>query len=197
MSKFEEVRKYAWYEFFIWFVILCFCVVGIKLYQRHEAKKLVTYQIFLPDVDGLIVGSPVKYLGVQIGYIEKIKILSDEVYLKFVITDNDIKLPNGSIATVEFAGLGGSKSLEIYPPTEESIASGKIIVAADPVRLSDSLSLLNDMFSKINSIIVRTSTFANETGVFDIKKGVNTKGIEENIFKADAIMKKLRSNRDE
>ena len=197
MSKFEEVRKYAWYEFFIWFVILCFCVVGVKLYQRHEAKKLVTYQIFLPDVDGLIVGSPVKYLGVQIGYIEKIKILSDEVYLKFVITDNDIKLPNGSIATVEFAGLGGSKSLEIYPPTEESIASGKIIVAADPVRLSDSLSLLNDMFSKINSIIVRTSTFANETGVFDIKKGVNTKGIEENIFKADAIMKKLRSNRDE
>lgn len=197
MSKFEEVRKYAWYEFFIWFVILCFCVVGIKLYQRHEAKKLVTYQIFLPDVDGLIVGSPVKYLGVQIGYIEKIKILSDEVYLKFVITDNDIKLPKGSIATVEFAGLGGSKSLEIYPPTEESIASGKIIVAADPVRLSDSLSLLNDMFSKINSIIVRTSTFANETGVFDIKKGVNTKGIEENIFKADAIMKKLRSNRDE
>lgn len=197
MSKFEEVRKYAWYEFFIWFVILCFCVVGVKLYQRHEAKKLVTYQIFLPDVDGLIVGSPVKYLGVQIGYIEKIKILSDEVYLKFVITDNDIKLPKGSIATVEFAGLGGSKSLEIYPPTEESIASGKIIVAADPVRLSDSLSLLNDMFSKINSIIVRTSTFANETGVFDIKKGVNTKGIEENIFKADAIMKKLRSNRDE
>ncbi len=197
MSKFEEVRKFAWYEFIIWFMILCFCIAGIKIYQRHEAKKLVTYQIFLPDVDGLVVGSPVKFLGVEIGYIDKIKILYDRVYLKFVITDKDIVLPKGSIATVEFAGMGGSKSLEIYPPTKESLATGKIILAEDPVRLSDSLSLLNDMFSKINSIIVKTSTFANETGVFDIKKGIDTQAIEQNMIQADAIMQKLRRKDNE
>lgn len=197
MSKFEDIRKFAWYEFTIWFIILCFCVTGIKIYQRHETKKLVTYQIFLPDVDGLIVGSPVKFLGVQVGYIDKIKILSDEVYIKFIITDKEMKLPKGAIATVEFAGMGGSKSLEIYPPTAESLASGKIIVAADPVRLSDSLSLLNQMFDKINSIIVRTSTFANETGVFDIKNGVDTLSIEENISQANLILKKLRREKNE
>lgn len=197
MGKVEDVRKFAWYEFIIWFVILCFCVAGIKLYQRHEAKKLVTYQIFLPDVDGLIVGSPVKFSGVEVGYIDRIKILSDRVYLKFVISKKDFRLPKGAIATVEFTGMGGSKSLEIYPPTEESLASGKIILTEDPVRLSDSLSLLNDMFSKINSIIVKTSTFANETGIFDIKKGIDTKGIEENIIKADEIMQKLRSSKNE
>ena len=197
MSKFEDIRKFAWYEFTIWFIILCFCITGIKLYQRHEAKKLVTYQIFLPDVDGLIVGSPVRFLGVEIGYIEKIKILSSEVYLKFVITDKDIKLPKGAIATVEFNGMGGSKSLEIYPPTKESIASGKIITTSNPVRLSDSLSLLNHMFDKINSIIVRTSVFADETGIFDIKNGIDTKSIEENVMQADIIMKKLRRNNNE
>ena len=77
------------------------------------------------------------------------------------------------------------------------MASGKIILTEDPVRLSDSLSLLNDMFSKINSIIVKTSTFANETGIFDIKKGIDTQGIEENIIKADEIMQKLRSSKNE
>lgn len=197
MSKFEDIRKFAWYEFFVWFIILCFCITGFKLYQRHESKKLVRYQIFLPDVDGLIVGSPVKFLGVQIGYIEKIKILSDEVYLKFVITDDDVKLPQGSIVTVEFSGMGGSKSLEIYPPTKESLASGKIIVTENPVRLSDSMGLMNHMFDKINSIIVRTSTFADETGIFHIKRGIDTKSIEENMFKADEIMKKLRRNNNE
>lgn len=81
----------------------------------------MTYK-FLCDVDGLIVGSPVKFMGVQVGYIEKVKIVSNEVYLKIVITAKDVELPKGSIATVEFNGMGGSKSLEIYPPTDESIA---------------------------------------------------------------------------
>ena len=108
------------------------------MYRHKENKKLVTYQIFMPDVDGLIVGSPVKFLGVQIGYISKVRILSNEVYLKFVVADKNITLPKGAIATVEFNGLGGSKSLEIYPPTEESIQSGKIIEINRPTRLSDS-----------------------------------------------------------
>lgn len=192
MNKVDDIRKFAWIEFFIWFIILCFCAVGIRIYKHHNIKKLVSYQIFLPDADGLIVGSPVRYLGVQIGYISKIKILSDEVYIKFLITDKDLKLPKGSIVTVEFSGMGGSKSLEIYPPTPESIASGKIITISKPVRLSDSMSLLNDMFGKINSIITRTSVFAKETGMFDIKNGVNTKGIEDNIDAANDIIKKLR-----
>jgi len=194
MIKSEEIRKFAWIEFFIWFLLICFCIGGIKIYHHKQLKKMVTYQIFLPDAAGLIVGSPVRYLGIQIGYVDKIRILNGEVYIKFVITDKDLKLPKGSIATVEFSGMGGSKSLEIYPPTPESIASGKIITTSKPVRLSDSMSLLNDMFGKINSIITRTSVFANETGVFDFKKGVDIEGIEENINSANKLMKKLRRN---
>lgn len=195
MGKFE-IRKFIWIEFIIWLFILFIVVAGIRVHNFKSTKKLVTYQIFMPDVDGLIVGSPVRFLGVQIGYISKIKIISNEVYLKIIITDKNIKLPKGSIATVEFNGMGGSKSLEIYPPTEESIASGKIITVQEPTRLSDALALLSDMFSKIDSIIVRTSFFAKETGIVDMKNGVNTRGIEQNIDTADTIMKKLRSNNE-
>lgn len=189
MSK--DLRKYIWVEFGIWFLILFVCILGFRIHRHYEAKKLVTYQIFMPDVDGLIVGSPVKFMGVQVGYISKVKILSSEVYLKMVITDKNINLPKGAIATVEFNGMGGSKSLEIYPPTQNSTASGKIIQVNPPVRLHDSLTLLNDMFGKIDSIIVRTSNFANETGALDMKKGVNVDAIEDNMNMADKIIKKI------
>lgn len=135
----------------------------------------------MPDVDGIVVGSPVKFMGVQVGYIDKVKIVSNDVYLKLVITEDGMELPKGSVATVEFNGMGGSKSLEIYPPTQESLASKKIIVVQNPKRLHDSLGLLNDMFDKIGSISSRLSFFAKETNGTDLSKGIQTVGIENNL----------------
>ncbi len=192
MKKFDDIHKFVWIEFLIWFLILCFAVAGVRIYKHNSEKKLVTYQIFMPDVDGIIIGSPVKFMGVQVGHVDKIKIVSNEVYLKIVITDKNLILPKGSIATVEFNGMGGSKSLEIYPPTQESLISGKIISVQNPIRLNDSLTLLGDMFDKINSIMVRTSLFADKTGVIDMKQGVELDGIQNNM---NILDKWLRSKK--
>lgn len=181
MKKFEDIHKFIWLEFIIWFFILCICVTGIRIYSHKKAKKMTTYQIFLPDVDGVIVGSPVKFMGVQVGYVDKIKIVSDEVYLKIIITDKDLALPKGAIATVEFNGMGGTKSLEIYPPTKESLALDKLITIKEPSRLSRATSLLAEMFTKIDSITTKITYFAKEIGIVDIANGLDTVGIEENI----------------
>lgn len=163
-SSKENIRLYHWIEFLIWFLILCIAVISIKYTNYKHNKELSSYQIFLQDVDGLIVGSPVKYMGVQIGHIQKIKILTNDVYIKFVITQKDLKLPQGVIANVEFNGMGGSKSLELYPPTKESISSKKLITVKDTTRLNDTVWRLNDMFDKIGAITVKLSSFANEAG---------------------------------
>lgn len=176
MRKFSDIIRL---EFIIWFCILCFVTGGIRLYRHNKVKELVTYQLFMPDVDGIIAGSPVKFMGVQVGYVDKIKIVSNDVYLKIVITEKDITLPKGSIATVEFNGMGGSKSLEVYPPTAESLASKKLIAVQSPKRLHDSLSLLNEMFDKIDSIMGRMSFFANEADINDMDKGI--KDIQSNM----------------
>ena len=189
----DDFRKYILIEFAVWFLILFFVIAGVRIYHYKSAKKLVTYQIFIPDADGLIVGSPVRFMGVPIGYINKIKIVSNNVYLKMVITQKDFKLPKGAIATVEFNGMGGSKSLEIYPPTKESLLSGKIIAVQTPRRLSDATSLLADMFGKIDSIITRVSYFARETGVIDVKNGIDMKNIENNMDSADKLMNKVKN----
>lgn len=194
MKKLEDIHKYIWIEFGIWFLILCFVVGGIRFFNYHKARELVTYQLFMPDVDGMIVGSPVKFMGVQVGYVDKIKIVSNNVYLKIVITAKDVTLPKGSVATVEFNGMGGSKSLEIYPPNEESLASKKLLVVQEPRRLNDSLSLLADMFNKIDSITLKMSFFANETGIVDFKKGIKLDGIQGNMDLLDKIIKKMGVN---
>ena len=163
-NKDMKLRFYSWIEFLIWVLILCICVLGFRYHRYSKARQLPSYQIFMQDVDGMIVGSPVKYMGVQVGYIKQIKLLHDTAYVKFVITEEDLKLPRGVIATVEFSGLGGSKSLELYPP-DKNENSENLIVVSNPKRLSDAARLLNHMFDKIDSIGVKITSFGKKLGV--------------------------------
>lgn len=197
MKIFSGMHKYVWLEFAIWFLILCVCISGVRIHNYRKEKALVTYQIFMPDVDGLVVGSPVKFMGVQVGFIEKIKIVREEVYVKFVITDKSVTLPKGSVATVEFNGMGGSKSLEVYAPTEESLAEKKLLVVQNPTRLNDALGLLSEMFDKIDSITTRTSFFAKETGLDNMESGIKLDEMQTNMNVFDKIIKKVSDIKNE
>ena len=115
----------------------------------------------MSDADGLIVGSPVKFLGIQIGDIRQIKIISSEVYVEFVVTRKDLVLPVGSIATVEFSGLGGSKALEIYPPTDK-YPTDKIIAVKEPTRLNKVMGLFNEIFRDLDSIFTTVGYASNQ-----------------------------------
>lgn len=190
-----KLHFYAWIELLIWLLIISFALGGVKLYQHNKAKELKTYQIFMPDVDGMIVGSPVKFMGVQIGYVQKIQIVNNNVYVKFVLTTKNTEIPQGSVATVEFNGLGGSKSLEITPPTKETLASKQFIVINQPKRIHDSLTLLNEMFDKIDSMAARGSYFVNQ---FTVPAGsptvLNPAGIGDNLIKANILLDNLEKN---
>ena len=190
-----------WAEALIWIIIISLVIFGIRYHNYQEKKELKTYQIFLQDVDGLIVGSPVRMMGVSIGYIEKIKIVGDTVYVKFVLENKDVSIPKGAIATVEFNGLGGSKSLEIYPPTEQSLATNKLIVTNRTMRLNDAIGLIDDMFDKLTSMIIRGSRFATEINGFmpmPPKRGAMTfKKQEKDIKEINGLIDKLQENRQE
>lgn len=191
----DNIRLYTWLEFLIWFIILCLCVFAIRVHRYEKAKALPSYQIFMPDVDGMIVGSPVKYMGVQVGYIKNLKILTDRVYVRFVITEKDVTLPKGVVATVEFSGLGGSKSLELYPPTENS--SDRIVIVQAPKRLNNSISLINDMFLKIDSIGTRFTHFGDEMGVINGgKMKIMPDNIGKNMNEANSFVENILNRRE-
>ncbi len=176
-------KRLVWIaELFIWLLVL-FVIAGSIMFAKYNYRKhFNTYQIFLPDVDGLIVGSPVRLMGIQVGYINQINIVGEDVYVKFVITEKNMKIPQGSNATVEFTGLGGSKSLELYAPkTENKFLSEKFIVPMPPKRIHDSLGLLNDMFDKIIGITYTISNFMDQVGIIKYNnEKIENKGLTIN-----------------
>lgn len=198
MNVKDKFKILQWTEAIIWIIIISLTIFGIRYHHYKEKKQLKTYQIFLQDVDGLIVGSPVRMMGVPIGYVEKIKIVGDNVYIKFILTEKGTALPKGVIATVEFNGLGGSKSLELYTPTSQSLATNRLIVIHPPRRLNDSLGLLNDMFDKLNAMIIRGMHFAGEMSeYFPSKDDFSTDDTEQSLHDFDKLIEHLQKNRDE
>ena len=169
-------------EVLIWLiVILNFVAIFSTGFIFKEKNDTNDYQIFLQDVDGLIVGSPVRMMGIEVGHITKIKPTNEEIYVKFILTNPDVYIPQGSVATVEFSGMAGSKSLEIYLP-EKNSEGMPLITVSQPKRLHDSLSLLNNMFKKLDTIFYTTSTFGTklETEAFkSVKKENSTSGLKD------------------
>ena len=168
MKKLDNIRVYAWLEFFLWLIIVAVGVLGIRYHYYQTQKQYKSYQIFMEDVDGLIVGSPVKFLGVQIGHVKKIQIIASNVYIKFIITQKGLQLPAGSIATVEASGLGGSKALEIYPPAKGATAD-KLIMIKEPTRLGKVMSLFDDIFKELNAIFMTVDHAGSQ---FDMQNGI-------------------------
>lgn len=169
MKKLNENRKIFKIthsgEFLFWLLIIFIFVstssMGFMFKERHDEND---YQVFLQDVDGLIVGSPVRMMGIEVGHVTKIKPLKDEMYVKFVLTNPDVYIPQGTAVTVEFTGMAGSKSLELYLPQKGDYIdkSTPLIIVESPKRLHDAMSLLNDMFKKLGSIIYTTSNFGTK-----------------------------------
>lgn len=170
-------------ELLVWCVILLLAAVfGVLLYIRHE-NSFETHSIYMPDVDGLIVGSPVHIMGIPIGYVTKTKIVNEnEIRVKFKVTNKNVHISQGTIATVEFTGLGGSKSLELYPPgirePNEIVGKNDYIVVDRPKRLRDSMALLYEMYNTFMDIINTTTTFGNKVCKIEKSENIKTKNID-------------------
>lgn len=158
-------------ELLIWLILILIIVACSSLtFMSKEKNDENDYQIFMQDVDGLIVGSPVRMMGIQVGHVTKIKPTNSEVYVKFIITNPEVYIPQGTSVTVEFSGMAGSKSLELYPPNVDTYIDNTVplLTTNPPKRLHDALGLLNDMFKKIGSIIYTTSSFGNKLNIEDL-----------------------------
>jgi len=175
----QRTRNLREIELLFWLLVLLAVFVVGSVFVSKENRTYEIHKIFLSDVDGLIVGSPVNFMGVPVGYVSKLQIVDDdEVFVKFLVTDKAVKLPKGTIANIEFSGLAASKSLELYPPDKDYVqdyglatnASDKYIVVAPPKRLRDSLVLLDQMYGKIVSIVYRASYFMNELQKPEVKQ---------------------------
>lgn len=150
-------------ELLIWGVLIFSALFASFYVYNLNVRKHYTYYVFFHDVDGLIKGSPVKLQGYQIGYVSNISIVNDEVFVTFVITDRDFNMPKEMSATVEFTGMGGSKSLDLRVE-KSSPGSESIITTIEPRRLQDFYIYGNQI---AQNIVFVTSDFMK---LFDEKR---------------------------
>lgn len=156
--KYKKLARFI--ELSIWFLLLVF-VLSIGYIAKQNYNQHKTYQIFLQDVDGIIKGSPVRMMGIHIGYVRKVKIINDMVFVDFIINQDGIEIPKGSKVTVEFTGLGGSKSIEIYTPKDKVPKGSQTFEVQQPRRLGAALSLLDSMLEKISAIMFQCTSFTD------------------------------------
>ncbi|MBR3604877.1 MAG: MCE family protein [Candidatus Gastranaerophilales bacterium] len=138
-------------EILIWITILLVLIgAGIFTYKKFFVEPNV-YVIQFKDIDGITKGSPVRFMGINIGYVRKLKSRNKYIDVQIIVTQKNVSIPNGTLARVEFYGLGGSKSIELIPPDtdcEVGILTGETIRLNDVVHETIGLVEIVEMIEK-------------------------------------------------
>ena len=138
-------------ELLIWTVVII-TMVGIAVFTYNKVfVKPNTYSIYFKDIDGITKGSPVRFMGINIGHVKKLSSIDKSVVVQILITKKNLKIPKGTTARVEFYGLGGSKSIELMPsnsPDAEGIVTTNNIRIADVVKEAKSFVQILEIIDK-------------------------------------------------
>ncbi|MBQ8886401.1 MAG: MCE family protein [Candidatus Gastranaerophilales bacterium] len=120
-------KKYIWLiEIIAWLLIILGSLFYFVYNTSIKENVKNTYYIFFDDVDGLVKGSNVKLMGMNIGYVKDVKIFDNKVFVSFIVTKENITIPKQALANIEFYGLGGSTSLELTPSKNNTLNTEEI-----------------------------------------------------------------------
>ncbi len=131
-------RKYIWLiEILVWLLIISGGLLFFIYKTTIKDNIQNTYYLFFDDVDGLVKGSPVRLMGINIGYVRDIKIFDNKVFVSLLVTEDNVTIPKRATATIEFYGLGGSTSLELNPATASDTDDGEELIPSESYRVQD------------------------------------------------------------
>lgn len=183
-------KRLVWYsEIFCWAVFIMAIILGFTYSFATSEHKNHSYYMFFQDVDGLSKGSPVRMMGYQIGYVKDVKVFKDNIFVSFLVTERNVFIPTGSTARVEFYGLGGSKSLEIEPPSEAQ-KNGEIIITKNPYRIAN----YYEWGEQINSTLEVIMTNASMQLDAFVKSGISIPYITKSTQKINSMIQSFIEN---
>lgn len=128
-------------------ILICFfgaLILGFMVFNHYKYEKPNTYNIIFKDIDSIVKGSPVRFMGMNVGHVVKLKRKDKYIICKIRITKDNVKLPDMTRAKVAFNGLGGSKSIELLPPTTND-PEIKGIIAVESLRINDLAGMVKDL----------------------------------------------------
>ncbi len=167
----RRLNNAVFIEIVVWILVIAILYgVSYGIFY-HKFIKPNLYTITFNDIDGLIKGSPVRFMGIVVGHVRNLEYHKDSIEIQIIITKKGVKIPSGSIASVEFSGIAGSKSIEIMPPKNNLSDIG--IIAKPTLRIGDVL----DEYAGIGKIFASLKDFVdliNQDNVYKIFGAVKT-----------------------
>ena len=169
--------------------------VGIDKFREHIYAH-PTYTVTFKDVDGLSVGSPVRLMGKQVGNIVKLELYESEIYVTFRIAKKNTIIPDGSIASIQFTGLAGSRSLEIMPQKRKFLTNNKIIYSQEPIRISSLMQVQTTIFENLLEFCRGMLTFLSKNSIDSTKKNLQTTSeyMKESNQSMDGALKNIKES---
>ncbi len=136
-------------------------------------------------INGVKIGAPVRFAGVDVGEVKAIGLSFSPVEQKTKVTmtcliKKEAKIPYDSTAWVNTLGLLGEKYIEIMPGKDygRCLKAGQGLIGNDPIPMHEVFDLLEDMGANLNETIAK------------IKEGKGTVG---KLLYDDTIYKELEA----
>ena len=157
--------------------------IGAFCFVHYKIEKPNTYSILFKDVDSVVKGSPVRFMGMNVGHVTKLERKDDYIVCKIRVTKKNVKLPNGTRAKVAFNGLGGSKSVELFPP-EKNENNPNGIIAEDFLRINDFVGVIKEL----RDVCITIYNMVDKFDVDDVSSTMKTVTNPEIMTKIDDTM---------
>ena len=145
---------------FIFVGIVILSVIVLSIGNFYSVKRGYTLNILFSFANGISVGAPVRYAGVEVGEVQDIEVYFDEkenkpmVRLSVWVAQNTW-INENTEAAINTLGLLGEKYLEIIPGTRETrlLQKGDTLRGKDPVSTEELTRDTKEMLAKIDSIM--------------------------------------------
>ncbi len=145
---------------FLGLIILIVFILSIGGFKTWTSGYKVNF--IFNFVNGIKLGAPVRFAGVDVGAVKDIKFIYDspDSRTKIKITSwvkREIKIPLDSTVWVNTLGLLGEKYIEVIPGRDYSrcLALNEELVGQDPMPMNEVTELVKSIGSGINQSISR------------------------------------------
>jgi len=145
---------------FIFIGIVILSVIVFSIGNFYGVKRGYVLNVLFNFANGISVGAPVRYAGVEVGEVQDIEVYFDEkenipmIRLRIWVAQNTWVNEDAS-ATINTLGLLGEKYLEIIPGTRETrlLQKGDTLRGNDPVSTEELTRETKEILAKVDKMI--------------------------------------------
>ena len=145
---------------FIFIGIVILSVIIFSIGNFYSVKRGYVLEIIFDFANGISVGAPVRYAGVEVGEVQDIEVYFDEKENKPLVSllvwvAQNTWINEDAKAAINTLGLLGEKYLEIVPGTRETrlLKKGDTLRGQDPVSTEELARETKEMLGKIDAMI--------------------------------------------